>query len=127
MRSPRFSYESILTPTSLPTLTPSAPYDIVFIDADKEGYPGYLTQLLAGSKPGSASRLLRPGALIIADNVLRRGFVADESSMDANQTEKFKMQLKVVREFNDQCVAEPRLQTFLMPLWDGLSIMRLVD
>ncbi len=51
-----------------------AAFDFVFIDADKENYPGYLDWAL---------RLARPGALIVADNVVRRGMVADPTCDDA--------------------------------------------
>lgn len=92
---------------------------MVFIDADKTGYKGYLKQLLEGSKPGSSSRLLRPGALILADNVLQRGKTVDEAETAEH--------VKAVRDFNDFAKSEERLQTVLVPLWDGLSVMRLVD
>ena len=49
-------------------------FDLIFIDADKENYPGYLDWSL---------RLARPGALIVADNVARRGQVADPACDDA--------------------------------------------
>ena len=52
---------------------------MVFIDADKGGYPGYLEKILARSQPGQANRLLKPGGVIIGDNVLRRALVADSS------------------------------------------------
>ncbi|KFA47126.1 hypothetical protein S40293_08713 [Stachybotrys chartarum IBT 40293] len=114
---------------TLPQLSPAIPYDLVFIDADKEGYSGYLKQLLEASRPDSPSpRLLRPGALILADNVLRRGYVVSEASIppEARSEDKLR-QVRAVRAFNDQCLAEPRLQTFLIPLWDGLSALRLID
>lgn len=114
----------ILTPYRLPKLSPSEPYDIVFIDADKTGYPGYLKQLLEGSQPGSTRRLLRPGALVVSDNVLRRGLVAD---LDTVLEEDRMKHILAVREFNDLCVSNPRLETFLLPLWDGVNITRLVD
>ncbi|KAH8699628.1 S-adenosyl-L-methionine-dependent methyltransferase [Ilyonectria robusta] len=109
---------------TLSKLSPSEPYDIVFIDADKTGYPGYLKQLLEGSQPGSTRRLLRPGALVVSDNVLRRGLVAD---LDTVLEEDRMKHILAVREFNDLCVSNPRLETFLLPLWDGVNITRLVD
>ncbi|KPM36302.1 hypothetical protein AK830_g10270 [Neonectria ditissima] len=113
---------------TLPKLSPSEPYDIVFLDADKTGYPGYLKQLLEASRPGAAGRLLRPGALIISDNVLRRGLVADINALGKASLEDDNMKHVVaVREFNDLCVSNPRLETFLVPLWDGVNITRLID
>ncbi|EFY88120.1 putative O-methyltransferase [Metarhizium acridum CQMa 102] len=64
---------------TLAGLEPPEPYDIIFIDAQKSGYPAYLKIILDRSQPGQANRLLRPGGLIIGDNALRCGLVADES------------------------------------------------
>lgn len=52
----------------------AAPFDLVFIDADKPGYPAYLEWAL---------KLTRPGSLIVADNMVRQGKVADAQSRDA--------------------------------------------
>ncbi len=51
------------------------PFDFIFIDADKPGYPDYFTWSM---------RLARPGTLIVADNVVRDGAVADAASADPN-------------------------------------------
>jgi predicted O-methyltransferase YrrM len=59
------------------------PYDLIFIDADKESYPKYLRLILENSKPdGKGVRMLKKGGIIVADNILRRGLIADDS--DAN-------------------------------------------
>ncbi|UNI20549.1 hypothetical protein JDV02_006627 [Purpureocillium takamizusanense] len=120
-------------------LPQQGPYDLVFLDADKTGYSNYLSVLLARSAPSAApaERLLRPGALIIADNVLRRGYVAaaDSSLADgafgrvgwSHDRAGWDEHIAAVRRFNDECVAEPRLETVLLPLWDGVTIMRLRD
>lgn len=127
----------ISSPKSLKTLSPSVPYDLVFIDADKSGYPGYLSALLARSQPGSADRLLRPGALIVADNVLRRGLVAEAG--DANPNAATYRQrasashyakdsdLAAIDEFNKAVARSDRMESFLLPLWDGVMIGRLLD
>ncbi|KAG8417999.1 hypothetical protein J3459_006304 [Metarhizium acridum] len=114
---------------TLPKVSPSTPYDIIFLDADKPGYSKYLSIILASSQPGSKNRLLRPGGLIIADNVLRRGHVADPSRTDREMEDagKWNLHIEAVRKFNDQVVGEKRLESFLTPLWDGLSLIRLVD
>jgi predicted O-methyltransferase YrrM len=63
--------------------TITEPYDLIFIDADKVSYPNYLDLVLSNSKPdGSGVRFLKKGGIIIADNILRRGLIADSS--DAN-------------------------------------------
>lgn len=113
---------------SIPKLNPSEPYDLVFMDADKTGYPGYLKQILELSKPGSTNRLLRPGALIVSDNVLRRGMVVvdnavSDDGLPADQLDS----ILAVREFNEMALKSSRLETFLLPLWDGINLSRLVD
>lgn len=105
---------------SLPKLEPIDPYDIVFLDADKEGYIGYINTLLNSSQPGSPKRMLRPGALIIADNVLQSGRVVKESEAKSSS-------VTAAQVFNEFCLKEKRLQTVLLPLWDGLTVARLID
>lgn len=62
---------------TLPQLAAEAPrtFDMIFIDADKEPYPAYLQWAL---------QLARPGALLVADNVIRRGRVLESASNDAS-------------------------------------------
>lgn len=85
------------------------PFDLIFIDADKEGYPEYLDWSL---------RLSRPGTLILGDNVIREGSViySDDSTSQA------------VREFNEKLARDPRLSAIVLPLIreriDGLAIAR---
>ena len=68
------------------------PFDLVFIDADKDGYPGYLRQSL---------QLCRSGSVIVADNVVRQGQVADPSADDPL--------VRGVREFTELSAAQPGL------------------
>ncbi len=68
------------------------PFDLVFIDADKPSNPDYFAWAL---------KLTRPGGLIIVDNVVRAGAVADERSRDAN--------VLGVRRMNEMIAAEPRV------------------
>jgi len=75
---------------TLPTL--AGPFDLVFIDADKRSNPEYLEWAL---------RLTRAGSLIVADNVVRGGAVADAQSDDPS--------VVGVRRFLDLVAAEPRL------------------
>ena len=97
---------------TLPTLEAegAGPFDLVFIDADKTGYPDYWPWALT---------LARPGAVIIADNVVRDGKVADANSSDQN--------VQGVRRYLARVGAEPRvtstvLQTVGAKGYDGLSI-----
>lgn len=92
-----------------------APFDLIFIDADKPGYPEYLEWSL---------RLARPGALIIADNVVRDGKVLDAGSDDANA--------RAARAFNELLAAEPRvsavvLQTVGSKGYDGFALAVVIE
>lgn len=68
------------------------PFDFIFIDADKEGYPDYLELSL---------RLSRPGTVIFADNIVRKGEVINPNSPDTR--------VHGVRTFLEQASANPRL------------------
>jgi len=115
--------------------TLSKPYDLIFIDANKDGYPTYLNLILSLSQPSSTTtRLLRPNGLIIADNILRRGLVADSSSANPfhKEAEKKSMgwvetDVQVLDRFNGMMRDEKRIETFLLPLFDGLGLGRLLD
>ena len=96
----------------LPLLEAEAagPFDLIFIDADKPNNPDYLRWAL---------RLARPGTVIIGDNVVRGGAVADADSDDAN--------VVGVRAFLDMIAADPRLdataiQTVGEKGWDGFAL-----
>ena len=85
------------------------PFDLIFIDADKEGYPEYLDWSL---------RLSQPGTLILGDNAIREGSV-----MDPDDPSSYAM-----REFNETLAKDPRLSALVLPLIrdriDGLAIAR---
>jgi predicted O-methyltransferase YrrM len=87
-----------------------APFDLVFIDADKVNTPAYFEWAL---------KLTRRGSLIIADNVVRNGAVIDASSSDIS--------VQGVRRFNAVLAAEPRvtataIQTVGIKGYDGFAI-----
>ena len=106
-----------------------SPFDLVFIDADKTSYLTYLELILALSKPESPNRLLRAGGMIMADNVLRYGLVADASEANPwhnTKTDSIRDR-QVLNEFNKKMKSEPRLEALLMPIFDGLGMARLVD
>jgi len=73
------------------------PFDFIFIDADKAGYPDYLHWSL---------KLSHPGTLIVADNVVRDGKVIDPKNPDPN--------IKGVRRFTKLIATEPRLSTTVL-------------
>ena len=93
---------------TLPTLN-GGPFDLVFIDADKENYVAYLEW---------AVRLARPGALIVADNVIRQGQVLDPQD---------NAQARAVRETLQLMGEHPRLDTAVIQTvgakrWDGFAL-----
>jgi predicted O-methyltransferase YrrM len=86
------------------------PFDFVFIDADKVGYADYFRLSLP---------LCRTGAMLVADNIVREGEVANASSADAN--------VVAVRHFNEVVAAEPRvsatiIQTVGVKKYDGFLL-----
>ncbi len=82
-------------------------FDLVFIDADKENYSNYFDMVWD---------LLRPGGIIIADNVLWSGHVLkDVSQMDDETT--------ALHAFNEKIHADPRCKHVLMPVRDGLMVI----
>jgi caffeoyl-CoA O-methyltransferase len=88
------------------------PFDVVFIDADKTGYPEYLEWSL---------RLTRPGSLILGDNTVRGGSILEPWDDSARAT----------NEFNERIAGDPRLSAILLPILreriDGLTIARVRD
>jgi len=97
---------------TLPVLAAEArpPFDLVFVDADKPSIPEYFTWAL---------RLTRPGSVIVFDNTVRDGALADPATTDAN--------VIGVRRLHDMLSAEPRvsattLQTVGSKGYDGLTI-----
>ncbi|RDW62251.1 O-methyltransferas-like protein [Coleophoma cylindrospora] len=122
---------------SLQTLsnTLTEPYDLIFIDADKVSYPTYLSIILSSSTTSSEKRLLKKGGVIIADNILRRGLVADSSEANPFRETLMKLDnglwrsgdLDALDKFNKEMVGNERLDTFLMPMFDGLGMARLID
>lgn len=82
-------------------------FDLAFIDADKAGYDGYYEGSL---------QLLRPGGLVLIDNTLWDGDVADPAKQDADTV--------AIRALNDKVLADPRVEICLVPICDGLTMAR---
>jgi predicted O-methyltransferase YrrM len=80
-------------------------FDFAFIDADKSNYGRYYERTLT---------LLRPGGVLAADNVLRRGLVADSSNHEADT--------EAIREFNRLLHSDTRVAMAMVPLGDGLTV-----
>ena len=85
----------------------SGRFDFAFIDADKEGYPDYFEACL---------KLLRPGGVIAVDNTLWSGHVADSTIQDADTA--------ALRAFNVARHADSRVELCLLPVADGLTLLR---
>jgi predicted O-methyltransferase YrrM len=86
-----------------------ARFDMVFIDADKEGYPDYLEWSL---------RLSRPGTLIVADNVVRGGAITEPDHADSR--------VQGIRRFNEMLARDPRVDASIMQTvghkgYDGIA------
>lgn len=84
------------------------PFDLVFIDADKKEYSDYLHLVLP---------FVRTGGWILADNTLWDGHIIDPAYDKDRQT-------IALREFNDLVAHHPRLDKVILPLRDGLTIIR---
>jgi caffeoyl-CoA O-methyltransferase len=81
--------------------------DLAFIDADKQGYDAYYEGSLT---------LLRPGGLVLIDNTLWSGEVADPERQDEDTA--------AIRAINAKLVADPRVEICLVPICDGLTMAR---
>ncbi|MEQ9639783.1 MAG: class I SAM-dependent methyltransferase [Alphaproteobacteria bacterium] len=84
-----------------------APFDMAFIDADKENYDAYYEAALT---------LVRPNGLILVDNVLWSGAVSDPAK-DSEST-------LAIRALNEKVHADPRVEPVLLPIGDGLTLAR---
>jgi caffeoyl-CoA O-methyltransferase len=83
-------------------------FDFFFIDADKENYENYLRYCI---------NLAEEGALIVTDNVLAGGSVADPGSHPKRYTE-------FMKKFNETVANHPQLESLLIPLGDGMTVSR---
>jgi caffeoyl-CoA O-methyltransferase len=81
------------------------PFDFAFIDADKAEYPDYY---------GECLRLLRPGGVIMLDNVLRSGQVLDPDNDDPRTL--------ATREVNDRAIADERVDVAMLGISDGITL-----
>jgi caffeoyl-CoA O-methyltransferase len=91
----------------LKALTDDGGFDFCFIDADKTGYPDYYEEAL---------RLLRPGGLIMLDNVLLDGRVLDPDPDDESA--------QVMSELNDRLAVDDRVEVAMLGVADGVALAR---
>jgi caffeoyl-CoA O-methyltransferase len=81
--------------------------DFAFIDADKESYPVYYEEIVTR---------LRPGGLIVLDNVLLGGRVVDPVFQEAH--------VRAMRGLNEQVASDDRVEAVMLPLRDGVTVIR---
>jgi predicted O-methyltransferase YrrM len=82
-------------------------FDLAFIDADKPSYPAYWERCL---------ELVRSGGLVVLDNVLWGGAVADESATDPSTV--------TMRRVNEAIASDPRVRHLMLAIADGMTIAR---
>ena len=107
------SIEVVIAPAAetLAALPDDPPIDLAFIDADKQSYKTYYEEIL---------RRLSPKGIILVDNVLWGGQVADpDADLDENPGTAH------IREFNASVVADPRTTQVMLPIADGLTLITL--
>jgi caffeoyl-CoA O-methyltransferase len=92
---------------TLQSLPQEETIDLAFVDADKPNYAAYYEELLAR---------LRPNGVILVDNVLWGGNVITEDTNDENRV--------AIRAFNDAVAHDDRVDTVMLPLGDGLTLLR---
>ena len=92
---------------TLRALPPGEQFDFAFIDADKTGYPQYYEEVLTR---------LRPGGLMLFDNMLQGGQVAEDRTGDDD--------VAAIRSLNDAIAADPRVKVVLLPIGDGVSFVQ---
>jgi len=92
----------------LPHFRPQGPLDFVFIDADKESYDMYYELLFPH---------VRPGGLILFDNMLMGGEVADPVARN-------KPAIRAIDQLNRKLATDTRIQCVMLPMADGLTICR---
>jgi len=82
-------------------------FDLAFIDADKTSYALYFEELL---------KRVRAGGVILVDNVLWSGAVVDPERQDEDT--------RAIRAFNDLVARDPRVEAVMLPVSDGLTLLR---
>jgi caffeoyl-CoA O-methyltransferase len=92
---------------TLRRLPADEPFDFAFVDADKAEYPDYYEECL---------RVLRPGGLVMLDNVFRGGTVLDGSDDDPRN--------RATREVNERIATDERVDVAMIAVADGLTLAR---
>lgn len=88
-------------------------YDLIFIDAAKGKYPFFLSEAL---------RMSKIGTLIIADNILYKGYVMSDYNKHKQRTA-----VRNLREYIKIALENPKLETEILEIGDGLSISKVIS
>jgi caffeoyl-CoA O-methyltransferase len=91
---------------TLRELPEGEPFDLAFVDADKSSYPEYYEECL---------RLLRPGGLVLIDNVFMGGRILDEEADESTG---------IVRDLNARIAADDRVEAAMLSVADGITVVR---
>ena len=86
------------------------PFDVIFLDADKAHYPEFLDW---------AARVLRPGGVLLADNVLRSGSWNGQTLLDPASDDS---RILAIREFNRRLAAHPHFTALIVPMRAGVAV-----
>jgi predicted O-methyltransferase YrrM len=105
--APQIDYRIADAKNEIPTI--AGPFDLVFIDADKRNYALYFDLII---------QKMNAGGIILVDNVLWSGKIIDEKAQDKST--------QALRDFNQKCLEDPRVEKVLLPLRDGLLMMRVI-
>jgi len=116
MKAEQSSHIRIIEGDALETLpTLHGPFDIIFIDADKENYIEYFDMIME-------RKLLAPDGIILADNVLSNGCTVDSSAGNAQETAV--RNGAELRKFNDRIAEDDRVDVCVLPMFDGLALIK---
>ena len=104
---PQIDYRIVDAKNEIPTI--DGPFDLVFMDADKRNYALYFDLVI---------QKMKAGGIILVDNVLWSGKIVDKKAQDKST--------QALRDFNQKCLEDPRVEKVLLPLRDGLLMMRVI-
>lgn len=94
---------------NLSKVEPHGPFDLVFIDADKNGYPAYLDW---------AHKNLKIGGVVLGDNTLAFGHLATPEKAE----ERVQPMVQSLRKFNESCAQDSRFRATMLPTGEGLTV-----
>ena len=94
-------------------------FDLVFIDGDKREYPAYYRMLMGDGEYAGSGRLVSPGGYMLADNILWYGKVVE----DIPHNDLF---TKGIVDFNRMIREDDRVENVILPIRDGLNLIRVL-